>query len=247
MKVYGKIKSDLEKNGVDEAGKYVNLVEDFSEILKRIVCTFDALSFRLTLEPIIAIYEKINLETDYYRNMNWIFLSYSCTEFTNLLHGDTNSFPVLFEKLLNSTPNNKFPSYLGIQISTKTIEEVKIKYVNIETSYSKEISKIKTSRDKSFSHVDRNQQFDLPSTAVMITVVNKLNNIFIDLCKALGLMAIKSNEYTLKKNPEKFSKEAVLSKIEFFLSYLLRDRRNKDEITREVLVNLRTKLDDLFA
>lgn len=76
-KVYDKIKSDLEINGVKEAGKYVKLIEDFSEILKRIECTFEALSFRFALDSIILICDKLKIEADHYRNLNWIYLSYS--------------------------------------------------------------------------------------------------------------------------------------------------------------------------
>src|SRR5690554_1576621 len=108
-KVYGKLKRDLENIGLNEAGKYVKLTEDFSEILKRIECTFEALSFRFALDAMISISDKFNIEEDNLRKLNWIFLSYSCTEFTNLFHGDTNGFPKLFEKLLNSAQNNKFP------------------------------------------------------------------------------------------------------------------------------------------
>lgn len=246
-KVYGKIKSDLEKNGVKEAGKYVKLTEDFSEILKRIECTFEALSFRFALESIISICDKFKIEADHYRNLNWIYLSYSCTEFTNLLHGDTNGFPALFVKLLNSSEDNKFPAYLGIKIDSKKIESLKDTYFTIENKYAKEILDIKTGRDKSFSHVDKNQKIDLPSTSVMIKVINQLNNIFVDLYTALGLIAINTNDYTPKKNPEKFSIEVVLSKVEFFMSYLLRDHINRKAIITEVLHKLKMDFLDFLA
>jgi len=239
-KVYGKLKRDLENIGLNEAGKYVKLTEDFSEILKRIECTFEALSFRFALDAMISISDKFNIEEDNLRKLNWIFLSYSCTEFTNLFHGDTNGFPKLFEKLLNSAQNNKFPSYLGASINIEEIESLKENYLTIEKKYVKEIFDIKAGRDRSFSHVDKNQQIDLPSTAIMIKVVNQLNNVFVDLYSTLGLIAIKNNVYTLKKNPAKFSNEIVFSKIEFFMEYLLRDHKSKDLITKEVIQKLKS-------
>jgi hypothetical protein len=245
-KVYGKIKNDLEKIGLKEAGKYVKLTEDFSEILKRIECTFEALSFRFALDAIISISDKFNIVEDNLRNLNWIFLSYSCTEFTNLFLGDTNGFPTLFDKLLNSAQNNKFPSYLGVSIKIETLKGLKLEYSIIEKKYAKEILEIKTGRDRSFSHVDKNQQIDLPSTAVMIKAVNELNNIFVDLSSALGLIAIKNKVYTLKKNPAKFSNEIVFSKIEFFMGYLLRDHKSKDLITKEVIQKLKNDFPDFL-
>jgi hypothetical protein len=245
-KVYGKLKKDLEKIGLKEAGKYVKLTEDFSEILKRIECTFEALSFRFALDAMISISEKFNIDEDNLRNLNWIFLSYSCTEFTNLFHGDTNGFPKLFEKLLNSSQNNKFPSYLGVSINLESIESLKADYLIIEKKYVKEILDIKAGRDRSFSHVDKNQQIDLPSTAVMIKVVNQLNNVFVSLYSSLGLIAIKNKVYTLKEKPSKFSNEAVFSKIEFFMQYLLRDHKNKDLITKEVIQNLKNNFPDFL-
>lgn len=164
-----------------------------------------------------------------------------------MFHGETNGFPALFVKLLNSSEENKFPAYLGIKIDSKIIENLQAAYLNIEKKYAKEIFDIKTGRDKSFSHVDKNQRIDLPSTYVMIKVINQLNNIFVDLYKAFDLIAIKNKDYTLKKNPDKFYVDVVLSKVDFFMTYLLRDHKNKDAITKEVMQKLKIKFNDFLA
>lgn len=246
-RVYGKLESDLRKLGIKDVNKYVKLVEDFSEVMKRIECTFEALTSRFALESIISINDSLGIESDYFRNVNWIYLSYSCTEFTNLFHGETNGFPKLYEKLLNSLVENKFPSYLGIFIDKEVIKENQKSFQKIETFFSSEIKKIKIGRDKSFSHVDKNQNIDLPSTQIMIRIVNQLNNVFLDLYKILELKAVENKQYVIKEGPKIFSSEQIGSKIKFFLSYMLRERKDVNLITKKVLETLLPSLDNLLG
>lgn len=222
-KVYGKLKNDLEKMEYDEPSKYVKLVEDFSELMKRIECTFEALSFRFTLDSMILFNDKPNFNLDHIRNLNWIYLSYSCTEFTNLFYGEV-SFPRLYEKLFNSLSGNKFPAYLGITIND-----------------------IKNSRDKSFSHVDKNQDIDLPSTQIMIRIINRLNNIFIELFNLFELKALKIKDYTSASNPEKFSGNKIIEKIEFLLLYVFKNHPSPVTLVKGIIKTIKPKIEELLS
>lgn len=245
-KVYGKLKNDLEKMEYDEPSKYVKLVEDFSELMKRIECTFEALSFRFTLDSMILFNDKPNFNLDHIRNLNWIYLSYSCTEFTNLFYGEV-SFPRLYEKLFNSLSGNKFPAYLGITINEDAVRKNELNFIAIQEEYKSDINDIKNSRDKSFSHVDKNQDIDLPSTQIMIRIINRLNNIFIELFNLFEIKALKIKDYTSASNPEKFSGNKIIEKIEFLLLYVFKNHPSPVTLVKGIIKTIKPKIEELLS
>ncbi len=244
--MYSDIKEKLINLGYEDYGKYIKLIEAFSELIKRIECTYEALTSIMALEITINTEKKNNKNTDDLNNVKWIYLSYSYTELNNIIDGGACGLTKVYKNINNSTKDNKFPSYLGVNINIEVIQENESKFIALKQEFAEDIRKIRSARDRMFSHIDQKQENLFVSTKTMITILNKINNIFIDLAGILELQAVKPLKYTPKEDPQKFNLDSTLSKNRFFISYIYRDSPINEPLIEKTIKLITPILSDIL-